>query len=87
VTQAMSSDMFREGRNPLPLCPGCTGGRLHPYKVSINLGPHGWQGVEYLDGWVAVCIGDHNPHGYLVEPAKPCGFSMPMTPHRSQRPA
>jgi hypothetical protein len=88
-----------------PLCPGCNGGRLHPYKVTIGLeglnpegnrAPYGgWHGVDYLEGWVAVCVGNAAANRKLseryaaldeeppVDPEVPaCGFSMPMTPHR-----
>jgi hypothetical protein len=88
-----------------PRCPGCRGGRLHPYRVTINLtglDPEGsaasyggWYLVEYLEGWVAVCVGNEAANrkirevyaGYgeeaPVDPeVPPCGFSMPMTPGR-----
>lgn len=73
-----------------PLCPSCKGGRLHPYMVTMSLNfVTGWHGVDYLVGWVAVCVGDRNQRaeakkrGYeptFVEPQPPCGFSMQMMP-------
>lgn len=81
-----------QGPYPLPLCPGCIGGRLHPYRVLIPIGPvRGYSGLHYLEGWVAVCVGDED---YKRERAKthdyhdnkdclpPCGFSMPMVLHQ-----
>lgn len=63
-----------------PLCPACISGRLHPYKVEISLGPLGYEGVGYLDGWVAICRGEEDQEtGEELVP--PCGFSMPMTAH------
>lgn len=61
-----------------PLCPGCKLGQLHPFEVQVGLcrDPRGWHGVHYLTGWVAVCDGNAE---YRQEP---CGFAMPLTPHR-----
>jgi hypothetical protein len=46
--------------NGQPLCPSCQAGRLHPFKVTVGLsaGGDGWSGVDYLEGWVAVCRGN-----------------------------
>ena len=43
-----------------PLCPACIRGYLHPYRVQIGLRNAGmpYSGVSYLDGWVAVCVGN-----------------------------
>jgi hypothetical protein len=91
------------GSSGQPLCPSCIGGRLHPYRVTINLTglkpegsgePYGgFYGVEYLEGWVAVCVGNEQANrktreSYAkydeeppVDPEVPaCGFSMPMNP-------
>lgn len=72
------------GGDGQPLCPAC-GGRLHPYLVEIALSPPGndWHGAEYLTGWVAVRVGDDDPEtSGMFEALPPCGFSLPMTPHR-----
>lgn len=81
-----------------PLCPACIHGRLHPYRVTIGLG--GYQGVDYLDGWVAMCVGNAEDNQLTVEQLRragevdpkpmaadvpPCGFTMAMTPGRFQR--
>lgn len=87
-----------EGPCPQPLCPHCVGGRLHPYRVSIHVE---YQDAEWVDGWVAVCVGNDtyrretakaynhdpdDPTGDAYAPlVEPCGFSMPMTPHRLPR--
>jgi hypothetical protein len=80
-----------------PLCPACGFGHLHPYRVQISLSHHpgGWQGANYLTGWVAVCVGNAEANrrhaqecldrGWAapqVQDHPPCGFSMSMTPHR-----
>lgn len=66
-----------------PLCPACTMGRLHPYKVTIGLTVvHGWSGADYLEGWVAVCQGAKAGEHFVVDDHPPCGFTLPMTPHR-----
>lgn len=78
-------NMTDEGR---PLCPACKGGRLHPYLVEIAVAHPGdnLYGAECLTGWVAVCQGDRDlDAGDGFEAMPPCGFTMPMTPHR--RPA
>ena len=64
-----------------PLCPACTGGRLHPFKVSINLGVRGFQGITGLEGWTVVCAGTDPLDSFPA--AGPCGFSMPMQPVRN----
>jgi hypothetical protein len=80
------------GDTAQPLCPACVGGHLHPYKVTIplNVMPgHGWKGVDYIEGFVAVCVGDQFERiaaekdgrtPAMVNPCPPCGFSLPMTP-------
>lgn len=80
-----------------PLCPACQGGRLHPYYVTFAL--RGFQGVDSLSGWVAVCVGNREynlamrgfenwrerDENYAeVDDMSPCGFSMPMMPHRTR---
>jgi hypothetical protein len=59
-----------------PACPACRLGWLEPHYVQIWLArpPDRVQGANYLEGWVAVCVG-----------GGPCGFTMPMTPHRYGR--
>lgn len=54
-----------------PLCPGCVGGRLHPYEVRFDPQRFGPVVVE-LSGWVAVCVGDDDGS------VEPCGFSMQL---------
>lgn len=103
-TRAVSLDFLANanrdhGGSGQPLCPACKGGRLHPYVVTISLAEIpgmglGFQGVDSLSGWVAVCVGSeiHNranrehyeANGWDwdsdVEDLPACGFSMPMTP-------
>lgn len=86
-------DTMNNGRGQ-PLCPGCSGGRLHPYYVSFQTSivpGHGWQGADYLTGFVAVCTGNLThlrkgaKEGGTFDPADvlpPCGFSMPLTAGR-----
>jgi hypothetical protein len=85
-----------------PLCPRCNGGRLHPYLVEISLSfgvGDRWHGADYLTGWVAVCVGNRDDNRQVTETyakydeeppvdpeVPPCGFSMPMTPHRRDFP-
>jgi len=70
-----------EGQGGRPLCPACVGGRLHPYMVEIGLTQAtGWHGVDYLVGWVAVCVGAKAADGVMAVDVEPCGFSLPMTP-------
>lgn len=96
-TRAVTSEHLaltarRNGAGDLgkPLCPACYGGRLHPYKVTISLsdGVKGWDGTDYLEGWVAVCRGNRDYWDTLegsergeVSITPPCGFSLPMTAH------
>jgi hypothetical protein len=80
-----------------PLCPGCRGGRLHPYKVEfpVSVVPGtGWQGSDFLFGFVAVCVGNASYRrdrqkadpglsaDDLGDEVPPCGFSMPLTARR-----
>lgn len=65
------------------LCPACAGGRLHPYRVELDLG--GFDGWDYADGWVAVCAGSRPDLGESDERAEPCGFAMPVTPWATPR--
>ncbi len=99
-TNAMPLDLLDEVNygNGQPLCPGCIGGRLHPYKVEFGTGyipGRGWQGVDYLSGFVAVCVGNASYLAMLAkeyarlgeefepDPEVPaCGFSMPLTAGR-----
>lgn len=97
MTTAIPSDVLAMQRNGVtgqPLCPGCVGGYLHPYLVEVSLRvTGGWHGVDYLTGWVAVCVGNG---GYKrahagedltgLDDVEPCGFSMQLTPHRHRRP-
>jgi hypothetical protein len=85
-----------------PLCPACKNGRLHPYLVEISLSQgvgDRWHGADYLTGWVAVCVGNGMHNRKMAEfyaqldedppldpEVPPCGFSMPMTPHRREFP-
>jgi hypothetical protein len=45
-----------------PLCPACSAGRLHPFKVTVVLSraDGAWNGADYLEGWVAVCQGNRD---------------------------
>lgn len=79
-TTAVPTSLLTQGGERRALCPACVGGRLHPYRVELNLG--GWQGFDQADGWVAVCDGSQPDLGESDEPAEPCGFAMPITPHR-----
>jgi hypothetical protein len=71
-----------------PLCPGCDGGYLHPYRVDINLaGPDGpWlDGVTRLTGWVAVCAGSRDRVAVLTRlyeqaGTTPDGGELDVTP-------
>lgn len=81
-TWAVSSDYLTRsshGHSGQPLCPACTGGRLHVYLVEVSLAadPGGWHGATALAGWIAVCVGSV---GEGDGPVPACGFSMPMTP-------
>lgn len=88
-TTAVSYEVLADRNFPgtgQPKCPGCVGGFLHPYLVEFTLPLDGWQGVDYLTGWVAVCVG--NDHDRRARPdvaadveVPACGFSMPLTPH------
>lgn len=85
-TTAVPSDYLakaaRGGSDGRPLCPACSYGRLHPYKVTIGLQVvHGWSGADYLTGWVAVCQGAKAGENFIVADQPPCGFTLPMTPH------
>lgn len=85
-TRAVQSDYLAkaamDGSDGRPMCPGCTFGRLHPYKVTIGLNfVQGWSGADYLEGWVAVCQGAKAGEHFIETDQPPCGFSLPMTPH------
>lgn len=60
------------------LCPGCTGGRLHPYRLSVDLG--GYQGMSHGTAWVAVCVGSDPRYDMVDEPSLPCGFTVRLDP-------
>lgn len=89
---------YGDAMDAQPLCPGCIGGRLHPYRVTIPLGFPGFQGVETLTGWVARCVGNADyiravqklveQHPGIDMPVpdlvESCGFAMPMTPGPSR---
>lgn len=83
-TIAMPSEFLKQchfGQDGNPLCPACTNGRLHPYYVSFrtSLVPGaGWYGADYLNGFVAVCVGVKGSEYF--KDADPCGFSMPLQP-------
>lgn len=73
-----------------PLCPVCSVGQLHPYRVTISLsdGIRPYDNADYLESWVAVCRGNRTYWETLGESeraevsiAPPYGFSLPMTPH------
>lgn len=83
-TTAMPLDLLNQVNHGSgqPLCPACNGGRLHPYHVTFGTGVvpgQGWQGADYLTGFVAVCRGSADRAGPVIEP---CGFSMPLTSGR-----
>lgn len=90
TTRAVPLELLRmaagAGDFPLPMCPGCIGGRLYPYHVSITVGlAQSYYGADYLTGWVAVCQGntDYNRVTKSDTPnTGPCGFSMTLTPHQ-----
>jgi hypothetical protein len=89
VTTAVPASLITGGSKRRALCPNCVGGRLHPYKLIVDLG--GVDGYAYGTAWVAVCEGSSLE---LAEdmgdvPVERCGFSVPLTPHRSEalRPA
>jgi hypothetical protein len=76
---AVPTDFMADG---LPLCPCCNAGRLQPFKVTFGLDIHagGWNGADFLVGWVAVCQGAQV--GRYVEAVQaPCGFTMALTAH------
>lgn len=82
-TMAVSTDLisnYHAGVNR-SYCPACRGGRLHPYKLSVNLG--GFQGMASGSAWVAVCAGADPALHESEEPLKPCGFSVPLVPSPS----
>ncbi len=72
--------MFAEGTRAVPVdrqglshCPAC-GGRLVPYRLSVDLG--GFRGAHVGKAWVAVCRGT-DPARDMVDEALPaCGFSV-----------
>jgi hypothetical protein len=88
-TIAMPQDLLERcnlGGGANPLCPACPSGRLHPYYVSFStsiMPGTGWYGADYLNGFVAVCMGIRDsPH---FADAPPCGFSMPLVPGSTGR--
>jgi len=88
-TIAMPSELLKTchlGQDGNPLCSACPSGRLHPYYVSFrtSLTPGaGWYGADYLNGFVAVCVGVKDSE-YFAD-ADPCGFSMPLVPGTTGR--
>jgi hypothetical protein len=68
-----------DGREQRSLCPACSTGYLHPYKVHVDLG--GFGGYRYGSAWVAVCSGA-NMGDLFAQDFPPCGFSLPITPNR-----
>jgi hypothetical protein len=74
------------GGTGLPLCPACHLGRLRPYKVEVQVSdaPRGWDGVNYLFGWVLVCLAQDGAETELHPLG--CGFTMPVTAHRYNAP-
>lgn len=102
VTRAVPTDVL-EAANPdvltsTPLCPACQVGYLHPFHVSVGLrggGATGFEGADFLFGWVAICQGNAEyvrrrrqlfiAGGDVDEPLETvagCGFSMPLTAGR-----
>lgn len=105
-TTAVMTDQlgYAQDAGEAPLCPACRGGRLHPYAVMFSFptvinGLHYTSGrVDWLEGWVAVCVGNeaaekamtkrYEAMGEEYDPEgeiatlPPCGFSMPLTPRR-----
>lgn len=102
----MSSQLgYAKDATEQPLCPACHGGRLHPYSVTFEFptvinGLHFTsERVDWLEGWVAVCVGNASYRrdivaqyakvGETYEPedeVPPCGFAMPLTPKRRTTP-
>jgi hypothetical protein len=99
TTAVMTEQLgYAQDATEQPLCPACRDGRLHPYAVTFGFpmvtdGLHfTGERVDYLDGWVAVCVGNEAYERDMAkrlaepyepnEPSPPCGFSMPLTPHR-----
>lgn len=76
------------GGDGTTLCPACTFGRLHPFKITIGLtvGIDAWHGANYLEGWVAVCRGAKAGEHFVEVDQASCGFSLPMTPRTWDRP-
>lgn len=75
-----------------PLCPGCIGGRLGVFKITISLDhdiqtvEKGWQGAVDLTGWLAKCVGAKRQDGYEVaQDLEECGFTMPMEPRSAEK--
>lgn len=77
----MSLVVAEDGSRRRALCPSCIGGRLHPYKIQIDLG--GFEGISHLTGWVAVCAGSRADLGESQVDLPACGFSTPLTPDRA----
>lgn len=85
----------------LPLCPRCLNGYLQPFHVTIGLrggGSAGFEGADFLEGWVAICHGNQPFREAVaamtreatgqdddlpeIEVSPACGFTMPMTAGR-----
>lgn len=79
-TTAIPTTLLTQFGDRRALCPACVGGRLHPYKVSINLG--GFEGYRHGSGFVAVCAGARPDLDECEEPIEACGFAMAITPQR-----
>jgi hypothetical protein len=104
TTTAVNLDLIGYNDGDQPLCPSCISGRLHPYAVTFSLARavngvhHTSERVDWLEGWVAVCVGNRDYRRYQEKLAaeypnepdwqhidslvEPCGFSMPLTPRR-----
>ncbi len=84
LAEANGERLPPEGQGGRPLCPACPVGRLQPYLVTICLTTNQmpWHGADTLQGWVAVCVGAKAADGVAARDFDPCGFSLPMTPHR-----
>jgi hypothetical protein len=106
VTTAVSLSQlgYAQDAGEQPLCPACHGGHLHPYHVRFSFPTvirglnYGIEPTDWLEGWVAVCVGNKQYQAAIkarfaavgeqwdadneIEVAEPCGFSMPLTSGR-----